>query len=283
MSTTFVSGPDGDLLQSIRRTLDFGDEVLACVAFATEAGVNLVRREFARSDRPSRPRLLVTSTLTTTPGALALASRSRCTVRVQNRGRSTYHPKVFLARSGPDAAAIVGSVNLTNGLAVNVEAGVEFRGPSDDPLFADAWSWAETQWASNATREWQRPYAIEPSEELHTDIRSSVESELKRDSRVLTLREGRPNFVRDVTPGALYVETERSQKLGRTAQPVPAWMVNIAWQRLLLRGELTNRELLNDLRVHRSSFVLALLARLPQVEPLPGRQMGVRLSAVRDA
>jgi hypothetical protein len=53
-------------------------------------------------------------------------------------------------------------------------------------------------------------------------------------------------------------------------------MFNLAWDRLRTFKTLTNSELLNDLRVHRSSAVCAILARLPQVERVPGREILLR-------
>lgn len=43
-------------------------------------------------------------------------------------------------------------------------------------------------------------------------------------------------------------------------------MLNLAWDALRANGRLSNTELL-EMRVHRSSFVCALLARLPGVTP----------------
>ncbi len=43
-------------------------------------------------------------------------------------------------------------------------------------------------------------------------------------------------------------------------------MLNLAWEYLRTRGELRNTVLLNELRVHRSSAVCAMLARVPSVE-----------------
>jgi hypothetical protein len=48
-------------------------------------------------------------------------------------------------------------------------------------------------------------------------------------------------------------------------------MFNLAWDRLRTHGRLTNVELLDDLRVHRSSAVCAILARLPPVNSVAGR------------
>jgi hypothetical protein len=42
-------------------------------------------------------------------------------------------------------------------------------------------------------------------------------------------------------------------------------MLNLAWDALRAKMRLSNRELLEEMRVHRSSFVCALLARLPGV------------------
>ena len=73
-----------------------------------------------------------------------------------------------------------------------------------------------------------------------------------------TISDGRPNWVQEVTPDGVWVETERSRQLGRPAQLVPAWMIQIAWEYLASHGTLTNRYLLADdgLNVKRSSFCL---------------------------
>ena len=42
-------------------------------------------------------------------------------------------------------------------------------------------------------------------------------------------------------------------------------MIVTAWEHLRRNGELTNNELLHELKVHRSAFVCALLARFPDV------------------
>lgn len=85
---------------------------------------------------------------------------------------------------------------------------------------------------------------------------------------VRTLGQGRPNWVVAVEPRGLLVETERSRSSAAGPQLVPAWMFDVAWQRLTSRGRLANAELLSsaDLNVKRSSFVCAVLAQLPGVE-----------------
>jgi hypothetical protein len=74
----------------------------------------------------------------------------------------------------------------------------------------------------------------------------------------------------DVTEAAVYVETERSRERAGRPEEVPAWMFNLAWDHLRTHGELSNRTLLNELRVHRSSAVCAILARVEGVRVREG-------------
>ena len=82
--------------------------------------------------------------------------------------------------------------------------------------------------------------------------------------------------MRDALPSGLWVETERTRATKSGAQMVPPRMLNLAWDVLRARGELSNRDLLQTLRIHRSSFVCALLARLPGVEVVSSRPILLR-------
>jgi hypothetical protein len=57
-------------------------------------------------------------------------------------------------------------------------------------------------------------------------------------------------------------------------------MIQVAWEWLLARGQLTNRFLLDTdgLNVKRSSFVCALLARLPGVRVVSTRPIELTFS-----
>lgn len=90
---------------------------------------------------------------------------------------------------------------------------------------------------------------------------------LLQDDPVRTLSNGKPNWVISIEADGLQVETERSRASGDGPQFVPAWMLEVAWERLTTQGTLTNSELLDtdDLNVKRSSFVCAALACLPRV------------------
>ena len=75
------------------------------------------------------------------------------------------------------------------------------------------------------------------------------------------------------------METERSKNRSGGAEPIPTWMFNLAWDYLLTHGVLSNKVLLDDLRVHRSSAVCAILSQLPGVERQPGKQIALRWKA----
>jgi hypothetical protein len=146
---------------------------------------------------------------------------------------------------------------------------------------ADLWTWAETIWDDPRNKPWQAPAGPALDEQIEPELLQLLADAARSNPTIYTLgRVAKPNFVRDVTAGGLWVETQRSRTLqagdGRAgSQLVPARMLNLAWDTLRARGRLTIRELLDELRVHRSSFVCAILARLPGVQ----REEGIGLSS----
>jgi hypothetical protein len=82
---------------------------------------------------------------------------------------------------------------------------------------------------------------------------------------ILTLSSKKLNRIVTVDRDGLMVETERSMSHGSGPQLVPAWMIATAWHRLCESGELSQQELLNELNVKRSAFVVALVAKFPDV------------------
>jgi hypothetical protein len=277
-----VTTSDRSLLHAVRGALSNVDEAFLCVAFVQEKGLHLLEKELdALKRRNVRSRLLVTTTLqTTSPAALSMASGLGVDVRILNpdSGR-TFHPKLYLGSSVAGAAAVIGSANLTGGLATNFEAAVALalRGARDESPLARAWAWAEELWRDDRVESWT-PQAAERFEEpFEPALYAALAAEVRRDPVFLTLgRSPRPNHVVELTPVEVHVETERSRQRAGGAEPIPAWMFNLAWDRLRTHGTLTNSELLNDLRVHRSSAVCAMLARLPQVERVPAREIILR-------
>lgn len=273
VSYKLVTAPSGGYLDAVRRVFDDADDALVCVAFAQARGVHLLKEELTTVARRGRARVVVTTTLgTSSEAALSTLTQCRAELKILNPGGATYHPKVYLGRKGTAVRAVIGSANLTSGLVANVEAGAALEGTMREHAIADLWKWAETVWDDPRTKQWQAPAGPAFDEQIEPDLLRLLADAARTDPTVYTLgRAAKPNFVRDVTAGGLWVETQRSRKLqagdGRAAsQHIPARMLNLAWDTLRARGRLTNRELLDELRVHRSSFVCAILARLPGVK-----------------
>jgi len=264
-----VTTSDRSLLHAVRSTLTGAEEALLCVAFVQEKGIHLLEKELESLHRRRAPaRLLVTTTFkTTSMPALGMARKLGLAVRVLNPGSgSTFHPKLYLGRTGRSASAVIGSANLTGGLATNLEVGVALEGRRDDQPIARAWEWAESLWDHRRVEPWQPEATAEPEPEvIEPALLAAISAEWRRDPLFRTLRRGSRDLVTDVTPGAVYVETDSTRKKGTGPRPVEAWMLNLAWDHLRTHGRLTNAELLDDLRVHRSSAVCALLARVPGV------------------
>jgi HKD family nuclease len=137
-------------------TLAAADDALVCVAFAQSRGVHLVADELTGSAKRGGARVVVTTTLgTSTEPALTAITESGAALRVLNPGGATYHPKVFLGRSGRQMRAVVGSANLTSGLVANVEAAIMMAGTLDDVALATLWSWAESVWSDPRATAWK--------------------------------------------------------------------------------------------------------------------------------
>lgn len=280
MRVATVTTTDRSLLRAVRTTLEGADEAFLCVAFVQEKGLHLLEKELdGLRRRKVRPRLLVTTTFqTTSRSALAMAHGLGLEVRVLNPGSGrTFHPKLYLGAAGQGARAVIGSANLTGGLATNLEAAVSLDGARRDDPIAGAWGWAETLWTDPRVEPWM-PGAAEPTEEaFEPALYRLLGAEVRRDPVFLTLGPSpRRNRVVDLSPVEVHVETERSRLRTGGAETIPAWMFNLAWDRLRTHGTLTNAELLGDLRVHRSSAVCAILARLSPVERVPGSEIELR-------
>lgn len=97
---------------------------------------------------------------------------------------------------------------------------------------------------------------------------------------IATLSAGNPNRISSLDRTGILVETGRTQVEGTGPQLVPAWMIEAGWNRLKERGRLSHAELVatNGLNVKRSSFVCALLARLPAVTVVSRRPIVLTLS-----
>ncbi|MBN8613662.1 MAG: phospholipase D family protein [Deltaproteobacteria bacterium] len=281
MDVSTVTAPSGGLLAAVRATLAGADDALLCVAFAQTRGVHLIGEELAAVSDRSGARVLVTTVFSRAPTpALTALSDTGASVRVLNPGGGTYHPKVFLGRRGNTLQAVVGSANLTSGLAANIEAATYLRGSRDDEALARLWTWAESAWSDPRARDWVSSPDDQSEEEIEPELLALIDAAITREPELYTLGPTpKLNVVRDRGPSGLWVETERTRAANAAAQLVPPRMLNLAWDVLRSRGELSNRTLLDELRVHRSSFVCALLARVPGVEVVSSRPIVLRYAA----
>ncbi|MGV0795782.1 hypothetical protein ABQF26_02370 [Mycolicibacterium elephantis] len=120
-------------------------------------------------------------------------------------------------------------------------------------------------WVSTGqTRRWR--ISTHPrSEHLDDDLLERIQVVFEDHPEIETLTNKRPNWIDRFDASGIWVETLRSRRLGTAPQLVPAWMIVAAWDRLKARGELSHDELLNELNVKRSAFVMALLAQFPDV------------------
>ncbi len=280
MRVETVTAAGFGLLQAVRETLASSSDSMLCVAFAHERGVRLLGKELEASHRRGgRTRLLVTTAFDrggTTGDALRAAHGLGVEVRVHNHAGGTYHPKLYLGSDGARAGAVIGSANLTAGLACNVEVGVAMAGGRAEAALARAWEVGEALWGDARSETWEARAADAPEEEIVPELLAALAKERRLDPVFMTLGPSpRPNKVVEVTPSEVWIETERTLRERAGPQPVPAWMLNLAWEYLRTRGELTNATLLNQLRVHRSSAVCALLARVPGVQVTKGRQIAL--------
>lgn len=281
MRVETVTAAGFGLLNAVRATLASSNDSILCVAFAHERGVRLLGKELeAAHRRGAKARLLVTTAFDrggTTADALTAARGYGVEVRVHNHAGGTYHPKLYLGAAGTQASAVIGSANLTGGLACNVEVGVALSGARTDPALARAWEVGETLWDDARSEPWEARAADAPGEEIAPELLAALSTACRLAPVFMTLGPNpRPNKLVEVTPSEVWVETERTARERTGPQPVPAWMLNLAWEFLRTRGELSNATLLNQLRVHRSSAVCAMLARLPGIEVASVRPISLR-------
>ena len=281
MDVATLSTVDSRLVEGVRATLSEARIALLCVAFVHERGLGLIEKEVVElKKRGGAARLLVTTTFDREEGAaLSVASELGFEVKVLNPGGRTYHPKLYLGADGSSTSAVIGSANLTGGLATNLEIGVRIQGRTADPALRDAWSWAETQWNDARATIWQPARAAERlgAESFDPDLYAPLHAQVARSPEFWTLGGQRKlNRVLRLSDSEAWVETDKSRAEGVGGKPIPAWMFNLAWRALKNLGSLSNHQLLNGLRVHRSSAVCAILARIPGVEVEPGPGINLR-------
>ena len=277
MKTSIATSTDGSLLPAIRSVLKEAEEAMLCVAFVSEKGVYLLKKEL--ESLQDNAKILVTTTFgTTSIAALNMLQGFGNQVGYLNPSGGTYHPKMYISKhKNEHMKAVIGSSNLTGGLISNIELASVLSGTVHDQPLQKGWDWGEKLWAQRLTIE----DALSGSACVFEPQLLATLKKLVADNPVFMTLGPSPkvNRVTNVTPYGLYIETERSIKQGSAPQLVEAWMLELAWDYLRFHRTISNSYLLNELRVHRSSAVCAILARLPMVEQLPGRPITLRWNA----
>ena len=196
-------------------------------------------------------------------------------MRVLNPSAGRYHSKLYLAGRGGLSYVFVGSANLTSGLLGNIEVGVLVSGRRSEPTILEAWRIGEAYWQHPAATPWISPVAVAPSEAMATSLLTAIRGALPEGTVIPTVSRGKPNTIAQISSVGVYIKTERS---GEKPELVEAWMLELGAEVLLRDGQLTNRHLLHDLHVHRSSAVCAMLAQLPEVEIVSTNPIELRLA-----
>jgi HKD family nuclease len=117
-------------------------------------------------------------------------SAARVYLNPDQTGRSVFHPKVYLAESESEAAAIIGSSNLTaGGLQANVEANVLIRGDRDDPTLKLVRGFHDRLWNSGfsfpVTSRFRERYQELQSRRLRVELSLRAEADFARAQREL--------------------------------------------------------------------------------------------------
>ncbi|MGE2731771.1 hypothetical protein ACQI4F_20040 [Mycolicibacterium vaccae] len=114
---------------------------------------------------------------------------------------------------------------------------------------------------------------------LDEELLGLVKSVVSVGETIETLGLARPNRIAAVGRDGVWVETERSNEKDGQAQLVPAWMISAAWDVLKLKGSVSQQALVKNLRITRSAFVCALIARFPGVVTETSPRIALRLNA----
>lgn len=266
--------PDQTLLPALQELLDGAREALLAVAFIDTKGVHLIEKELKTV---GLVRVLATSQFDKLQHKTDIAFERMTGFGAEARlfnpnGGTTFHPKMYLARRDNTFRGVVGSANLTFGLAGNYETCVVLEGKAA----RDAWVLGEGLWNHPAALSWKskgpvRPDELEPrlyrllSTYVHPGMTIKTLGRAPKDNTILALARTGATVATTDSPGGAFVEPR---------------MIQIGYDALVTSptGQLKNTDLLNKLRVHRSSFVVALLSQLPMVRPVSRDPITIELT-----
>jgi len=267
------SRPGQTFLPAVQQIISGADEALLAVAFVDTKGIHLLERELKTV---GSLRMLATSQFdrmqVRTDTAFARVTSFGAGARLLNpKGGTTFHPKMYLARRGRAFSGVIGSANLTFGLAGNFETGVVVQGAAA----SEAWELAEQLWGHADALPWTPRGPVHP-DELDPQLYALLSRYVYPGLTIRTLGQTpEANTILAFSESGATVATKTSPG----GRDVEARMIQIAYDALVTSPTrtLTNPHLLNTLRVHRSSFVLALLTQIPTVRCLAQRPITIQL------
>lgn len=201
---------------------------------------------------------------------IGIAKQFGLDTRVLARSGGLFHAKVIVARRDGHDLALVGSSNLTGGIHGNVEAGVLLRGDEATRTWAAAEGW------------WDTATEPQPGQVLRDTfdpvlLRRLTEALGPLPAEVWTLgpRPAR-NEVLDLTPHHVLVRTFAADGQPNRPSKIPPRMFTVLIEEIDRAGSVSSvdaQAARGGLRVMRSSFVLAALARLPEYAVIPGDRL----------
>lgn len=108
-------------LSTINKLIDNSDEVIICVAFLKNSGLNSIIKRLTSNCTF----YIGTDYYITEPTAIKRLIQNGHNVYLTKKAKSTFHPKIYYSRQGKNISVLTGSANLTGGgLETNLEVSV---------------------------------------------------------------------------------------------------------------------------------------------------------------
>lgn len=121
-------------LSVIKRLLKHSDEVIICVAFLKNSGLEFIQKELSSNCTF----YIGTDFYLTEPIAIKKLYKQGYTVYLTKKTKSTFHPKIYYFRQGNNISILTGSANLTGGgLDTNFEASILIQTEKGSSIYND--------------------------------------------------------------------------------------------------------------------------------------------------
>lgn len=113
-----TNGKQPTHLSTINKLIDNSDEIIICVAFLKNSGLNSIIKRLTNNCTF----YIGTDYYITEPTAIKKLIQNGHNVYLTKKAKSTFHPKIYYSRQGKNISVLTGSANLTGGgLETNLE------------------------------------------------------------------------------------------------------------------------------------------------------------------